>query len=113
MRLAGRKVTPRHAHRVPPGRSDGRPENHVGPAAFRHDALQVLRSPPIQQRPGNHRDAALGEIVGPSFSGDDVIDAVENLVRTYLSVRADGERFVETYDRVGAGPFKESLYGTH
>jgi hypothetical protein len=30
-----------------------------------------------------------------------------------VAVRANGERFNDTYARVGAGPFKEKLYGTH
>src|SRR5581483_5407406 len=38
-------------------------------------------------------DAALGQIVGPSFSYDEVIDAVETIVETYLEIRAEGERF--------------------
>ena len=54
--------------------------------------------------------ASLGEIVGRGFSYDDVVDAVEQLVHTYLRERRDGERFLDTYRRVGAEPFKESLY---
>ncbi|NJO67477.1 MAG: nitrite/sulfite reductase, partial [Rhodospirillales bacterium] len=57
--------------------------------------------------------AALGEIVGPAFAGDDVIGAVETLVDTYLGLRSSGERFVDTYRRVGLQPFKERLYATH
>ncbi len=57
-------------------------------------------------------DASLGEIVGPAFPYDKVVDAVETLVDAYLDIRADGERFLDTYRRVGADPFKEALYGT-
>jgi sulfite reductase (NADPH) hemoprotein beta-component len=56
-------------------------------------------------------DAALGEIVGPSFSYDDVVDAIETILRTYLARRAPGETFIETYRRIGLPPFKEALYG--
>jgi len=32
-------------------------------------------------------------------------------VETYRAVRNDGERFVDTYRRVGIEPFKEAIYG--
>ena len=56
-------------------------------------------------------NASLGEVVGPAFSYDAVVDAVERIVTTYLARRRDGERFLDTYRRLGLGPFKESLYG--
>jgi sulfite reductase (NADPH) hemoprotein beta-component len=58
-------------------------------------------------------DASLGEIIGPAFASDRVVDAIETLVEAYLGVRTDGERFLDTYRRVGADPFKEALYGAH
>jgi sulfite reductase (NADPH) hemoprotein beta-component len=57
--------------------------------------------------------AALGAIVGPAFAYDDVTDAVETLVNTYVDLRQDGERFLDTYRRVGLEPFKEKLYAAH
>jgi sulfite reductase (NADPH) hemoprotein beta-component len=57
-------------------------------------------------------DAAIGDIVGPSFPAEDVPDAIETIVDTYLAQRRDGETFLATYARVGADPFKEALYGT-
>ena len=59
------------------------------------------------------QNAAIGKIVGPAFSGDDVTDAVETIVETYLDIRADGESFLETYQRAGLEPFKERLYAAH
>jgi len=56
-------------------------------------------------------NSALGRIVGPAFSYDDVTDAVETIVNVYLAQRRDGEKFNATYNRVGLGPFKEKLYG--
>lgn len=56
-------------------------------------------------------DAALGSILGPGFSYSGVIDAVEKLIEKYQSIRLEGERFLDTYRRVGADPFKEALYG--
>ncbi len=55
-------------------------------------------------------NAAVGKILGPAFSYDDVVDAIESIVDTYLDLRQDGERFNDTYARVGAAPFKEKLY---
>jgi sulfite reductase (NADPH) hemoprotein beta-component len=56
-------------------------------------------------------DAAIGELIGPAFSSEDVVDAVETLVRLYVDRRGAGESFKETYRRLGAAPFKEALYG--
>ena len=57
--------------------------------------------------------AAIGDIIGPAFSYDDVVDAVENIVETYVGERSNGETFAETYRRVGLTPFKEKLYAAH
>ncbi len=54
--------------------------------------------------------AALGDLVGPAIPYDDVPDAIDTLVDTYLAHRANGERFLDTYRRVGLQPFKEALY---
>ena len=56
-------------------------------------------------------DASLAKITGPGFSEDGIVDAVETVTQVYLSARADGERFLDTYRRVGMEPFKEALYG--
>lgn len=58
-------------------------------------------------------DASLGDIVGPAFPYDRVVNAIEILVDAYLAVRSDGERFLDTYRRLGADPFKEALYGVN
>ena len=56
-------------------------------------------------------DASLAKIVGPGFSEDGIVDAVEKAVETYRGLREDGERFLDTYRRVGMQPFKEAIYG--
>ncbi len=59
-------------------------------------------------------NAALGDIIGPSFAYDEVVGAVETIVDTYLSVRENAkESFLATYARVGLQPFKEKLYAAH
>ena len=55
--------------------------------------------------------AAIGKIVGPAFSGADIVDAVETVVETYLKLRHDKEPFIQAYRRVGEAPFKAALFG--
>jgi sulfite reductase (NADPH) hemoprotein beta-component len=55
-------------------------------------------------------DASIGEILGPGFGKDEIVDAVERVVGAYLDLRAPGERFLDTYRRVGIVPFKNVAY---
>jgi sulfite reductase (NADPH) hemoprotein beta-component len=57
--------------------------------------------------------ASIGEILGPAFGEHEVTDAIETLINTYFSLRQDGERFLDTYRRVGVQPFREKLYAAH
>ncbi len=57
-------------------------------------------------------NTSIGKIVGQGFSADQITDAVEKVVDTYLDVReSPAESFLDTYRRVGEAPFKERLYG--
>ncbi|KQN27024.1 sulfite reductase [Sphingomonas sp. Leaf34] len=56
-------------------------------------------------------DVSLAKITGPGFSEDGVVDAIERVTDRYLQVRDPGERFLETYRRVGFETFKEAIYG--
>ncbi|MBU6157181.1 MAG: nitrite/sulfite reductase, partial [Alphaproteobacteria bacterium] len=56
---------------------------------------------------------SIGEILGPAFGEAEVPDAIEALVDTYFALRQDGERFLDTYRRVGIQPFREKLYASH
>jgi sulfite reductase (NADPH) hemoprotein beta-component len=56
-------------------------------------------------------DASIGEILGPGFNKDEIADAVERVIGAYLDLRNDGERFLDTYRRVGIVPFKNVAYG--
>jgi sulfite reductase (NADPH) hemoprotein beta-component len=55
-------------------------------------------------------NTALGTILGPAVTADKVVEAVDALVATYLDARGEGERFVDTYRRIGAQPFKDRVY---
>jgi sulfite reductase (NADPH) hemoprotein beta-component len=56
-------------------------------------------------------DTSLGSILGPGFDGPGIVNAVEKVIDCYRQIRATGERFLDTYRRVGAAPFKEAVYG--
>lgn len=55
-------------------------------------------------------NAAIGTILGPGFSGEQVPEAIETIVDTYLKLRQDGETFLDATRRLGTQPFKEALY---
>lgn len=56
-------------------------------------------------------DVSLAKITGPGFDEDGIVDAVEKVTEIYKAERQDGERFVDTYRRIGMAKFKEALYG--
>jgi sulfite reductase (NADPH) hemoprotein beta-component len=56
-------------------------------------------------------DTSLGTITGPGFDENGIVGAVEKATDVYLANRQDGERFLDTYRRIGMAPFKEALYG--
>ncbi|MBD3746094.1 MAG: nitrite/sulfite reductase [Sphingopyxis terrae] len=56
-------------------------------------------------------DVSLGTITGPGFDEDGIVDAIERVTDKYLAERSEGERFVDTFRRVGMAPFKEAIYG--
>jgi sulfite reductase (NADPH) hemoprotein beta-component len=58
-------------------------------------------------------DAAIGTIIGPALKSHAVTSGIDMLIDVYLRLRQDGERFPETYRRIGAKPFKEALYAPH
>ena len=56
-------------------------------------------------------DTTQAKIAGPGFDEDGIVDAVERAVEQYRTIRAPGERFIDTYRRVGMDGFKEAIYG--
>ncbi|GAB4383439.1 nitrite/sulfite reductase [Albidovulum sp.] len=61
---------------------------------------------------GDHTENfAIGERAGPGFAYDEVVPAIERLLRAYLALREDdSETFIEAFRRLGAAPFKAALY---
>jgi sulfite reductase (NADPH) hemoprotein beta-component len=60
----------------------------------------------------SNEDAALGKVLGPAFSEEDVIDVIDKLIDVYVNNRHEDEIFVDTYSRIGLKPFKESVYAS-
>jgi sulfite reductase (NADPH) hemoprotein beta-component len=55
--------------------------------------------------------ASIGQILGPGFAAEEVPDAIEKIVQTYLKLRSGKEEpFLAAYRRLGAQPFKDALY---
>ena len=52
--------------------------------------------------------ARLGRVIGPSFSAEEVPGVIAKLIDTFVESRIDGERFVDTYDRIGIAPFRSA-----
>ncbi|RJL06883.1 nitrite/sulfite reductase [Paracoccus aestuarii] len=54
---------------------------------------------------------AIGERAGAGFPAEEVVPAIDRLLRAYLEVRQDAsERFIDAYRRLGPAPFKAALY---
>ena len=56
-------------------------------------------------------DTALGERLGPAIDKLGVADAIGDLLDVYVEYRREGERFLDTYRRLGIAPFKARVYG--
>ena len=56
------------------------------------------------------QDASIGDILGPAFGEHEIADAVERVVDVYLKERTPGERFLDTYRRIGMAQFKTAAY---
>ena len=55
-------------------------------------------------------DAALAKILGPSFARSEIPQVVQKLINVYVDKRESGEQFVETVNRIGIQPFRDTVY---
>jgi sulfite reductase (NADPH) hemoprotein beta-component len=60
---------------------------------------------------GGH-DASLGDVIGPSVAKADVAQTIDRILDVYLGERQEGERFLDTYRRIGIAPFKTKVYSS-
>jgi sulfite reductase (NADPH) hemoprotein beta-component len=56
--------------------------------------------------------ARLGRVIGPSFAAEEMPDVVTKVIDTFVENRMNGERFIDTYNRIGVAPFKERVYAS-
>lgn len=54
--------------------------------------------------------AALGQVLGPSFYAPEVPRIIARILDLYVQQRHDGETFSETYRRLGIEPFRSCVY---
>ncbi|MDD2161667.1 nitrite/sulfite reductase [Pseudomonas sp. MIL19] len=56
------------------------------------------------------KSSALGKVIGPAFSAEQIPEVIDGLVRTFTDYREADERFFDTVQRIGLEPFKEQVY---
>ena len=55
-------------------------------------------------------DTAIGKVIGPSFTAEEVPSVIKALIDVYIEQRTPSERFIDTYARLGLEPFKQRAY---
>lgn len=55
-------------------------------------------------------EAALGKVIGKAVAADEVANTLEKVIDVYVKERIEGERFIDTFRRIGMAPFKEYVY---
>ena len=55
-------------------------------------------------------DASIGKWLGPAIAREDITEALARTLEVYVEQREDGERFLDTYRRIGPDSFKERVY---
>ncbi len=58
----------------------------------------------------SENDVTLGDILGPSVPKTEVANTLERLLQVYVEQREDGERFLDTFRRIGLEPFRTRAY---
>jgi len=58
----------------------------------------------------SREDASLGKVLGRAVAAEDVASTLERLLETYVALRVEGERFIDTVRRLGVAPFKVAVY---
>ena len=57
-------------------------------------------------------NAAIAQILGPSFEREQVPDVIEQIIDLYVEQRQEGEHFIDCVRRTGIEPFKERIYAS-
>ncbi len=65
----------------------------------------------IQLGGNSGTDASLGKVLGAAVPKAEVATSIRKLLSVYKEEREEEETFLQTYRRIGIGPFKKRLYG--
>ena len=49
-------------------------------------------------------------MIGPSVAHAEVAETLERILNVYVAEREEGERFIDTFRRIGIAPFKARVY---
>jgi sulfite reductase (NADPH) hemoprotein beta-component len=52
----------------------------------------------------------VGSVIGPSFSAEQIPEVIAAILEQYVTLRQEGERFIDTLTRVSVSPFKTAAY---
>jgi len=55
-------------------------------------------------------DTAIGKVIGPSFSAEQVPAVIQQIIGVYEAQRFADESFIQTYQRIGIELFKQAVY---
>lgn len=58
----------------------------------------------------SENDVTLGDILGPSVPKTEVANTLERILHVYVERREEGERFIDTFRRIGLEPFRQRAY---
>jgi sulfite reductase (NADPH) hemoprotein beta-component len=83
---------------------------HIGILGVDKKGVELYQ---IQLGGSGAEDASIGDILGPALGPVEIVDAVEEIVETYVGLRQNGERLLDTVRRTGIAPFKERVYAGH
>ncbi len=83
---------------------------HIGILGVDKKGVELYQ---IQLGGSGAEDASIGDILGPALGPAEIVDAVEDIVETYVGLRQNGERLLDTVRRTGVAPFKERVYAGH
>lgn len=58
-------------------------------------------------------DSKLGERLGRAIAKDNLVDAIDDIVKVYKANRCNDEKFADTLQRIGLQPFKDKVYDSY
>ncbi|ODS24718.1 sulfite reductase [Candidatus Endobugula sertula] len=64
----------------------------------------------IQLGGNANKNAALGKVLGPAFSREQMPHVISTILNVFVEKRQGDEMFIDTYNRIGIFPFKERVY---